>query len=534
MNNAEKMMRLVAAGAHMVVRADGRRLPLADGCVDAVVTSPPYFGLRAYATGDAKACEIGTEASVEAYVAALVECAREWWRVLKATGVVWLNLGDTYSATRSYQVPQSKWQRNSPGDSNRGMRADGVTDGQLLMVPARVALALQADGWIVRSDVVWAKRNAMPESVAGWRWERCRVKVSVERCPTAQHHRGDPATILPNRQTTGPGSAAEWQPCPGCDKCRATDGMVLRRGSWRPTRAHEAVFMLAKSPRYYANGEAVRVAARPNKPWSARSNVGWKAPHVRNDGNSDGLGKPAEDATGANLRSVWRLASKPAAFDFCARCRTFHAAPSKRPERVDGVKQCRTCTRRSNWRADEHKPGPGITPGDWVDHFALMPPRLAELCILTTPERVCSTCGAPWARVVERSRTLDGVPVASLPAMRNTDKAAPSSAQGIGHWRTGSESRTLGHRPTCRCAAPHRPALILDPFAGGGTTGAMAGVHGRRFVGLDLSHRYALLATARIAHAEAHPEMYLQGKGAVEPGGGSSGGEQLSLFGGAP
>lgn len=117
-----------------------RELPPAS--VDCVITSPPYFGLRDYGQEE----QLGLEADVETWIGALREVFRLVARVLKPTGAVWLNVGDSYS-------------RGPP---------DGVLRKSLLLAPARLALALARDGWIVRNQVVWAKTNPMPESVRDW------------------------------------------------------------------------------------------------------------------------------------------------------------------------------------------------------------------------------------------------------------------------------------------------------------------------------------------------------------------------------
>ncbi len=100
--------------------------------VQTIVTSPPYFGLRDYGEDG----QIGAEASVAEYVASLVALFHELRRVLADDGTLWLNLGDSYGSGK-----------------------------QLLGVPWRVAFALQDDGWILRSDIVWAKPSPMPENV---------------------------------------------------------------------------------------------------------------------------------------------------------------------------------------------------------------------------------------------------------------------------------------------------------------------------------------------------------------------------------
>lgn len=109
-----------------------------DASVHCCVTSPPYFGLRAYLPGDhaSKALEVGTEDTPDAYVARLVEVFREIKRVLRDDGSLWVNLGDSYDRNKSR-----------------------------LMIPARVALALQADGWLLRDEIVWHKPRTTPAPV---------------------------------------------------------------------------------------------------------------------------------------------------------------------------------------------------------------------------------------------------------------------------------------------------------------------------------------------------------------------------------
>jgi DNA modification methylase len=114
-----------------LIQGNALHLPLADESIQCVVTSPPYWGLRDYGTEG----QLGLESTPEAYVANLVAVFREVRRVLRPDGTLWLNLGDSYA------------------------------NKQLQGIPWRVAFALQADGWWLRSDIIWAKPNPMPESV---------------------------------------------------------------------------------------------------------------------------------------------------------------------------------------------------------------------------------------------------------------------------------------------------------------------------------------------------------------------------------
>jgi DNA modification methylase len=139
--------------------------------VHCVVTSPPYWGLRDYGVDG----QLGLESSPAEYIAKLVEIMREVRRVLRRDGTLWLNLGDTYIGGRNGGIGASSItsQRNqlaarqawvaSGGRTHRAV--DGLKPKDLVGIPWRVALALQADGWWLRSDIVWHKPSPMPESV---------------------------------------------------------------------------------------------------------------------------------------------------------------------------------------------------------------------------------------------------------------------------------------------------------------------------------------------------------------------------------
>jgi DNA modification methylase len=153
----------------LLARADARALPLRDGSVQCCVTSPPFWGLRSYDTGSAKHLELGSEPTPEEYVAHMVEVFREVRRVLRDDGVLWLNLGDCYcGAGYSNHTLEGHGLalREDGGKQKHGSTAlNGLKPKDLVGIPWRVAFALQADGWWLRSDIVWHKPNPMPESV---------------------------------------------------------------------------------------------------------------------------------------------------------------------------------------------------------------------------------------------------------------------------------------------------------------------------------------------------------------------------------
>ena len=146
---------------------------LADNSIDCIVTSPPYWGLRSYLADDdaAKGLEMGAEPTLSEYVERMVVLFRELRRALKPGGTCWLNLGDCYSAGA---MSGSKGPNSSTGHNkgqhdgarfSRKASASGLKPKDLCLVPYRVAMALQADGWFLRSHIIWAKPNPMPESV---------------------------------------------------------------------------------------------------------------------------------------------------------------------------------------------------------------------------------------------------------------------------------------------------------------------------------------------------------------------------------
>lgn len=230
-------------------------LTLDSGSVQTIVTSPPYFGLRDYGEDG----QIGAEPSLGEYVGNLVALFRELRRVLADDGTFWLNLGDSYSSSVSgtggysdkstlagYTSENTKHRTENGKPGKRIERA--APPKNLLGVPWRVAFALQEDGWILRSDIIWAKPNPMPESV--------------------------------------------------------TD---------RPTKAHEYLFLFAKSPRYYYDSAAIAEDADPASEARYASGFGGAKTDVAID--SQGLRtrpRGERDFTGKrNKRTVWTVATQP-------------------------------------------------------------------------------------------------------------------------------------------------------------------------------------------------------------------------------
>lgn len=413
---------------------------------------------------------LGLEPSPVAYIGHLILCLREWRRVLRDDGVCFVNLGDSYN-NRAVARPSShqtglgftsehletSWRDLTKQGLTRGSHESGLKEKDLIGIPWMFALAARADGWYLRSDIIWSKPNPMPESV--------------------------------------------------------TD---------RPTKAHEYVFLLAKSPRYYWDADAVRKEKAASTLADQRTNNNG---HRRERGFT---GAPSNGGTNLgsdgrrNIRTVWTIATRPYA----------------------------------------------------KAHYAVWPETLVEPMILaSTSERgCCPDCGAPWRRVVEKS----GSDWPKRKAAGEPTRHGLGGAQSVGATCfSGNQSTTTGWLPTCdhygieipdglfdtlempddaiepadceecdgeghlpgppmfptmtvTCPACNGtpiiegndawhdwqaaleeqsaaqiallasvdqnsktvPAVVLDPFAGSGTTGRVAVKHRRRAILCDISNKY--------------------------------------------
>ena len=425
---------------------------LPEASVQCCVTSPPYWGLRDYQTsswsGGDENCDhvadssktkkfgndafnqnrpsreetktagyyfrdicskcgakrsdlqLGLEQTPEEYVANMVLVFREVWRVLRDDGTLWLNLGDSYNG--SGKGANGDGSAGKAGDINSGSKGTqqgtftksdviGLKPKDLVGIPWRVALALQADGWWLRQDIIWHKPNPMPESVT--------------------------------------------------DRC---------------TKAHEYIFLLTKSAKYFYDSEAVKEPV--SEVSLKRAEYGWDCdrPSTKNasmggDGIHVGkMGTRFVNPTGRNKRSVWTVTTKP-----------FRGA-----------------------------------------HFATFPPDLIEPCILAgSATKCCAVCGAPWERVVERvAATSKKCPKTDTmyQAQGGTGEKKTGTIGMSGGGRIDGYSNTLGYQPTCECGGETQPSMVLDPFSGAGTTGAVAVQHGRRYIGIELNPDYLEMSRKRI------------------------------------
>ena len=415
--------------------------------IHTVMTSPPYFALRSYLPKDhpLKALEIGSEPTPEAFVQTMVDVFREVRRVLRPDGVCWINLGDSMSAggRKGHGTRIGHKQETNTGTliAKDIPRPVGLPGGNLMNIPHRVAEALRQDGWIWRQTIVWAKKSPMPESVGGCRWVRCRVKAgggwTKETHPSANPDSfGREGVFGSCNGTKQREDAAQWSPCPGCEKCIPNNGYVLRRGAGRCTTAHEYLFLMTKTGRYFWDSCASAERSVSDHP----SGNGFKR-DARLTYNGRGQDEQWNGQQ-RNPRSVWTISSEPTK----------------------------------------------------VRHFATYPSELVRRCLASAPTKVCPHCGAPWAPVVECERvatrpgTESKVYGAMNPESPYMDHAAIGNCDPQRHCTVTIASE---YRPTCSCPA-HDPigGVVLDPFCGIGTTGQTALHIGMQFIGIDLNQEY--------------------------------------------
>jgi DNA modification methylase len=488
---------------------------LGDRSVHCVVTSPPFYGLRDYGTGEwvggdatcdhvvgqmrrglglaassvstrggaikiaetpdimargrCPKCgaeradrQIGLEASPAEYVETIIGVMREVWRVLRDDGTAWLNIGDSYANDHKWggQTGGKHAKALHGADRRRERRRTGIKPKELMLIPERLVIALSDAGWYIRSKIVWSKPNAMPESCVD-----------------------------------------------------------------RPTSAYEELFLLTKRPNYFYDAEAIKV----DRVGDEDANGFRGGSYVKAGGKDNGtLGK-------RQARGNRKVRGVP----------PYHAqyASSDRAS-LDQIGRGGRRNARNVWTI-------ATVPFKGA-HFATFPPKLAEPCVKAgTSERgCCPDCGAGWRRVISKE-TAWASNAAKAGNLEIGGKGHPSDQVREGHdVRQGpvTDSRTLGFYPGCacygtpqleqypkrpkrsahvtefyaeaitawqaecklvderrasQCAAAARletvPAIVLDPFGGAGTVALVASRLHRDSVLIELNPESGDLTRERLA-----------------------------------
>jgi len=335
--------------------------------------------------------QLGLEATPDEYVANMVAVFSAVRRVLRDDGTLWLNLGDSYNGSSGSGGATQKQTTNAGSFHNAGIR----------LAPGLKPKDLVGIPW----------RVAFALQADGWYLRQDII-----------WHKPNP---MPESVT---------------DRC---------------TKAHEYIFLLTKSARYYYDNEAVKEPV--SEVSLKRAEYGWDCdrPSTKNasmGGNgihTEKMGERFVNPAGRNKRSVWTVTTKP-----------FKGA-----------------------------------------HFATFPPDLIEPCILagTSQRGECPKCGKAWVRVTEREDKRHWTERNEY--TKTSRYALGDNGSGRNDGRADFKSAgfiTGGWRAQCECGLEPVPQIVLDPFSGAGTTGVVAVQHGRRYVGIELNPDYLEMSRKRI------------------------------------
>jgi DNA modification methylase len=359
--------------------------------------------------------QIGLEDTPEAYVARMVEVFREVRRVLRDDGTCWVNLGDSYAANKAERT------RSQSGECER---------------PCAKATNLPA---------VKMPSGLKPKDLVGIPW---RVAFALQA--DGWRLRQD---IIWHKPNPMPESVT--------DRC---------------TKAHEYVFLLTKSERYFYDAEAVKEEVAGEFLSSGARNPRYGKP---------GGMLPCQERGESHLQPAASVRGlSPSAFSY---------------------PNTGTRNRRSVWTIST-KPYSGA-------HFAVMPPDLVEPCIKAgCPEQCCPVCGKGWDRVVERTPFCEpsiSTKSGTLDGMKRNDGGRNLGGQQFAKFKQANPDKFLGWQPACDCAASGTiPGTVLDPFAGSGTTLAVAAEQGRSGIGCELNAEYIALAKKRIREARESVALF--------------------------
>ena len=507
---------------------------LEDGSVDLVVTSPPFLALRSYLPADHpdKGKEIGSEATPAAFLDVMLRFTAELRRVVAPHGSICVELGDTYAGSGGgggdyLENGLREGQQQFAGSAAASMRESNAAhwrqknraknDWPLAksktLIPElfRIALAYginpltgepsPAGQWRVRNVVTWARPNP-PVGALGDKWRPATSDVVVA-CTSAKRYWDDLAT----RRAFAPATLDRTKPGSATHNINSSDGS--KDNTTEMGVRVEAKMTHSGAPLLYyweipldPDEEPTRYGPTPPKDRTDRKKgeQDRSMPELLNNGGHMGT----SDA-GAPLLDYWEIPLDPDEEP----TRYGPKPPTPRNERPvqvttnhGGNQESRNDYGKEFYNAGNASGAPlldywVIPPGGYIgSHYAVFPPELVvPLIKAMCPEKVCRTCGEPSRRIVETQSFADGEP------SDGTYVGRRDRTNGI---REGEKIRatfsvqidTLGWTD---CGHDNwRPGVVLDPFAGSGTTLLVATGHGHDAIGIDLDARNAELALQRV------------------------------------
>lgn len=516
---------------------------LPDESVDCVITSPPYWGLRNYGMDSEKiwdgdpncdhtwgesytrhqeapgktslvkqkglaytittnVCtkcgawkgQFGLEPHPNLYIIHLVEICREVRRVLKKTGCFYLNLGDSYwggpmisMSTRLAREENADGKMKDLEKPKLDCKPDGkwLRSKQLLLIPTRVAQALQEDGWILRNDIIWHKPNPMPTSV-------------VDRLNNVYEHI---FFFTKDEDYYYDLDIIREIPATGLGYTREASGVKGNEGAMNRQSTQD----ISNNP------------------------LGKNPGDVSTFGTYFGVDPELEKLQNEiqyHLQKIFILAKERERETYNGKYKD--CGPGK-----DGqsVQQYLVSVRRT---AEEYVKENNLTdslakaikdyahgyagnpsgknPGDIFTitvqpfaeaHFAVFPPELVRKPLISScPKEICTKCGSPRERILQDMKQLTPEQEKELKDQREKQQQYIAEGGGRGRVPNGdlvnTEKVTVGWTK-CNCGAPFAPGVVLDPFSGSGTTCLVAKEEGRRFIGFDINPVYCDMARNRLA-----------------------------------
>jgi DNA modification methylase len=439
--------------------------------VDLLITSPPYFALRSYTdAGEHYDGQMGSEATPREFVDNLIAATADWIKVLKPTGSIWVNLGDKYAGSGGHNNSGISDKSTLQGNGHIGggpkiaatrrqapdrynQASDGIPAKSLMGLPWRYAnRVIDELGLILRECIIWQKPNGLPESVT----DRCRV-------------------------------------------------------------SHEYLFHFTRQGRYFAAMDEIREEHTDHR--DPQSRLGTKGGYGPLRVDPNGIARSTFPMTDRDYNplgklpgSVWSIPSEPLvvpAWRIVVNGQTVEYVAAqqipkdaRKSKAVTGTDYTYPRAEMNKWARlargrRSHRPSLRTLP----DHFAAFPSELPRRIILAfSPTAYCTTCDEPRRAVVDRTAMewRESPTIAGRSAPGTTRKTAS------GTMLAAATATITGY--ACACPtndAPTRPAVVLDPFLGTGTTLLAARALGRAGHGVDLSKDYLRLAQWRIWNDDA-------------------------------